>query len=717
MSTSSIDIDKVIAMINELPVIENRIAGTSTVWDKANQVLFDVRGMRLGQLPLNDYVAFRGEWESWLRQALAYAYMVRDQPVNMSTVRNVIQIDGDIDAAIATSPPGLLPTEQEAAGVRIGDIIANGGTLTAEDWDTLMRYSHNPEFANGLFTNCNEEQLAQFTIGESNAMGHIKSQYGDDPDGSAQQLIDDQYLSYVQHLQALSNVLSTWASMPNNSDKVADIIVASLQGHYGPDVEDGMKLLISSGPFDAYTTLRVADAMYDFSQSGGDTREKGTNTCIFPGDPLAGHDPTIKDSFIISDGVVAVMLMLAKSPPAAAVFFSDMDGATNVTIDLDGQTGGETRSIPVSPHIQWAIDYPWDWIDEGRAAGAALATASCPLAGDQLTVQQSQVGSQTLIFIASMKQTNHDWVPPSGIGNGAALIIAGNPASLYAASPYMSPGNTNHVIVPDVPVSANGLVGSDGSNGLSVNATVLGTVIQAISQDPANIDTVMIGWAIYLPSFFYTNVDSSESAMMELFAHPTTSSALSAADTSASVLSFIVDNALAGRTTTPAEADALSQRYYGLASTAINVAFSGVHSTPLSVFVVLGQGALAAADERLRSWWQTYNQTQADNTRQASEQIEMAGMDESSIAYRAYIQFLTDAGFFATATIQAWNDQNPTWPLPDPPPGLQPGARVDLDDADTSKWLADSDIALADNVIASTQPGHSTDQRFVVPLP
>jgi len=687
MGESKIDTDKVIGMMNEPPVIQARFAGSETVWNKGNQVLFDVRGMRLGQLPLNDYVAVRGEWESWLRQALAYAYLVRDQPVNMSTVRNVIQIDGDIDLGIAASPWGLLPGEQEAAGARIGDIIANGGTLTPEDWDTLVRYCHSPEFATGLFTNCTVEQLAVIAWLQT-------------PTWSGDPIAD---LVYADHVSSLATTLATWAGIPGNSQQVADQITACLQSGLANPAGDGMSLIISVVPFDPTTTLLVANSMYDYSLAGGDT-SRGPTTLITP------------DGTTMSDSLLAVLRMLANSPEAATDFFSNMDRVHN--IDVTVSSDGTASPVDISLRIQWAIDRPWP--DGGASAGAALAAASGSTTGPIATEGQSQVANQTLVAIAFEKQTNHDWTPQAGIGDAAAIIIAANPSDLFRASPYTKPGDPDSVIWPGVPMAGDDTI--DGRLGLLLTATEFGAVIQAIASNPNDINAILVSYGAYMGTYWSYNVSDNPEAIVRLY-FDAQSTQVNSAGRAACVLAFIIDNAVAGQD--PQQAENSARDYAAITSVAATLWKAGevaqsateVPSPLALVFAVVGL------------FIDRVNQSEADAVARElaaavanAKQTAITGWDTRKAVYTTFIQALVDAGYFTPDIIATLNAGNPDLHLTTPPDGLQPGCRFTLTNPDgtpteEAAWLQDNLLSHPYDVITATSPGSVQDPRFTVELP
>ena len=688
--TDLIDIDAYAEMVAGVPIAAGRM---QTLEDNLRAAVLKAKGIASPGNHVPDVlfagmddgikkVLDRGEW---MKTRLELARAVAAQP------------SPDFGGVVV--PPGSKVCIDDSIISTVTDLAdaANAGTLTDEQWQTIisMSQSNSPEaawFAAHFNNSVDPQKLAELTQKMSDRMGSP-------PDGQKQ---------YNSRVAALGDLLgkATSSKFPPLRDDYAQDVITVLKTSANPaSVGPALSLVLSHGTYDTTFAVTVAEGMYTYETSP-EFQSMGWNLQYPRMNPVRDEDGRFR-----VDPVVGVMAMLANNPQASAAFFSNMDGKTEVSIDA------LLSAVPVSARIQWAIDR--EWPDMGAAAGLALASASVPTPGQPLTQQQAQVGSQTMIIIASEKywaamRGDYAWQVTSGIGHGAALIIAGNPASLFNASPYTAPENSDQVITPTVEISGNGFVGADGNTYLSVDYSVLGTVIQAISRDANSVDAIMSAYGAYLPTFLGNNISSDDQAITDLLAK----SDCPALTKAASILAFIVDNALAGQgyvEATP-ETNILLETYMsiagagaGLAASYVDPGFGVAVTVGVLAVTLIDQFATDATNKALLD---------AENARKdTSQQTMTQGTDATIAAYAAFIQALMNAGYFDPTVISALSDRNPDLGLTIPPPGLQPGDTLDLTDPDIAKWLEQNLHIHPKTVLAAAHPGDPADDRYVVKVP
>ncbi|MCL1841349.1 MAG: hypothetical protein FWF75_06350, partial [Propionibacteriaceae bacterium] len=212
------------------------------------------------------------------------------------------------------------------------------------------------------------------------------------------------------------------------------------------------------------------------------------------------------------------------------------------------------------------------------------------------------------------------------------------------------------------------ITGTPSGTQLGLNATVLGTAIQAIATNPDNITTITTAWGKELPDYLDAHIHTDQTSLTELYLFPSGSPAGYLADQTADVLAFIVNNA---RTGAPGGA-------WG--STAATIGTAGAH------------------------------------------------MEET--IYPAWVTALAHTGCFAPDAIAQINQlhnlniPNPAEPITSgqtklPAPLTRSGGtwEFDLSSAGGQAWLAATEIVGAAQSISGANVGSPVDTRFVVPLP
>jgi len=345
------------------------------------------------------------------------------------------------------------------------------------------------------------------------------------------------------------------------------------------------------------------------------------------------------------------MASLATNPAAAVSFFSDMSDQDIIQVNIGATSGSPMTSVGLASHVGDVLDQRWS--DNGNSAGHALIAAGCPESGQVLDQTRSQIGTQLLVAVAARRQADHQWVPAPGVALAITRITGCNMASVFRVSPRAVPGNPDAITWPDAAVAGHGAQDSDGSWLVGVNAVVLGTALQVAGAAGQNTDAMLAAWQDQLPAFFAANIGTDQQSITDLYLNPS-SQAVKTAQLSGCVLSFITNNAIAGT---------------------------------------------------------------RDNSNLSSlgAQIERAGWSATSAAYAAFVQALANAGYFTQDVINAVNGSNKDFLIPDPPAGLQPGSRVNMDDPEVANWLQTSLVSHPATII--TAVGRGNVDRFVAAVP
>ena len=605
-----------------------------------------------------------------------------------------------VDTSLLTSDSPVWPTPEKAAedGKDFALRVA-AGDLSDEDLDALNVYMNDPNFIAAFY---NAAGIDWFTNATQTAYTKWQSVVMD-PSSTPEQL-SDALADYERTVNVLSSMLGLASqSSDEMSAKVALDISNVLYG--AGDVLDpagwprraaaAMSILVELASFSTSCAAEIAENIYQFDQEHG-----GLPYPAYPGNlngtPVVG--PTRPDGSSSGDIVQSIMTMLANNPDAATLFFANMTDKSDVTIDLDGISGGDDQTtVSISGHILWLFNRSWE--DDGETAGRALATAGCPQPGQDRGINQSQVASQALIAATSFKQSDHDWHPQPGIGTGLAVIIAGNMDDLYISAPGTnSDGSVG--ATSTIPVDGKGYFTGDGMH-LGVNSTIFGTVIQAIANDQNNTDIIMAGWADYMLEYLRIHVTAAPQTIdtrdprVEFYLHPNSSRAEQALLNVGGVLDFIIDNALArlGDGVDSSSAESLLKSF---AAAAVGIILA-VTDAPVAV----GVGASAAfLGLDVMDWWGG----KAAAARAAAEQAAV-GQDADAAAdamYGAYLQILAELGYFDPAIIEAYNyyhnDDHSNPPVTGTD-GFDPNAGT----ADVEDWLDTTNVSDAKTKIRALQ--------------
>jgi len=354
-----------------------------------------------------------------------------------------------------------------------------------------------------------------------------------------------------------------------------------------------------------------------------------------------------------SHRLTEAQMRMLTGDPMTAVRFFS-DMSTAETIRIN--VSGELGGAMTDVTIALNIGKVLDqtWTDGGNSAGNAIVAAVCPELGTQMDQSRAQVGTQLIAAITSRKQANHTWTPVYGVAAGVSRILACNIASLVGASPRVGLGLPVTVTWPEIPVSSQGTLGPDGSWLLGVNGIEFGTTLQLTTAAGQSVDSILAAWDEYLPVFFTGRIGTDQQSITALYVDAQ-SAASHAAMQAGCVLAFIINNPMAGTRENPS-----------LSSLGI--------------------------------------------------QIGKAGMAATSAVYASFVQALVDAGYFTPDVIAQINN-NYSFHLTQPPPGLQPGDQLDLNNTQVTAWLNDSLLAHPYQLIKSARPGDPTDTRFVVTIP
>ena len=350
---------------------------------------------------------------------------------------------------------------------------------------------------------------------------------------------------------------------------------------------------------------------------------------------------------------VSQMASLAADREAALDFFSSMTSADTIHANASGVKGAEVSDVRIASRIGQVLDQ--SWADDGRAAGQALSVAACPPPGSAADQQSTQIATQALAAVTAQKQSNHNWVPAVGIASGVSTILECNMGTIFQVAPRTNISDPAVVTWPASSVLGQGVKTPDGTWLLGVNGVEVGTVLQVISSAGLGADPILAAWQDYLPGFFAANISTDPSSIAKFYLGAS-SSAIDAASLSACVLSFVTHNPIAGAVGNP-------------------------------------------------------------NLSSLATQIGQAGRAATPLAYAALIQALANAGYFKPDVIATIEDRNSDLRVSEPPPGLQPGDTVDLDNMVIASWLQTNLHSHPGTIISAAAPGGVLDNRFVVPIP
>ncbi|MCL1841350.1 MAG: hypothetical protein FWF75_06355 [Propionibacteriaceae bacterium] len=355
----------------------------------------------------------------------------------------------------------------------------------------------------------------------------------------------------------------------------------------------------------------------------------------------------------------------AQKPPAAGfteATFTSMTAPVTVSFVQNGTTGSTTDQIQIAPGIQHAINT--DWSDHGTAAGQALVHAACPQTGQNPTPSQATVATQLLIYAASQRQTNHAWTPQPGIASAIAQTIACHIDDLYADAPHTDTLDPTKIDWPQTPITGQ------ATTHLGVNATVLGTTIQAIATNPADITTITTAWSNHLPDYLNSHIPTEQQAMVTFYFQTVQTTQTHLALEATDSLIFVTANAMAGVSDDTSDAP--------------------MHA------------------------------------------IMAAGSTAADTIYPTFVKSLSHNGYFAPDIIAQANQRykvdipDPTKPLPAADstkvlsaPLTMTASGWTFDNTSTSgaQWLSDSHISGIALALPTAQVSDPSDTRFVVPLP
>ena len=634
-------------------------------------------GSVISPLPSGVWDDWVSTWSPFLHRALGLAYELLSPEGGFGS-GGTVPLGVDMDARIAAAVPALTPAEVPVVGANIGAKVAEGGSLTGDEWLYWQRYGGDRGFANALMGNCTVEQLADLAQTMTPAFGDPV--LGLDVNGltAGQQA---EVGAADLRLQAMGDTLAAWSGVQGNQDGAVATITGVLKDFNQPLRQFGLTVLLGYGQYASPVAVGVADSMYEWNTAGNAT------TIDF------GSASSIRSGTY--DTMTGVMGMLGNDPAAATQFFGDMSSTVPVGLILTGQQGDPSVGVDVSARVKWAVDY--SWCDGGLAVGRALGNAGSPTPGQALTSEQAQVGSQVLDYVASLKQVDHGYQPQDGISRGVATIIASNMASLFQVTPRDVSGETDASFIPPAGVSAFGWLGPDGTQMLGVDATVFGTAIQAISPDEKSVNLILDGWAHYMPTYLNQNISTNPTEITQYLSDKdgftTSTTGGRTVNVAAGSLAFIVDNSLKGENIDGDPDYSRADGMMKIAQAGVDLAV-GYAAPPVGVALTIGETAYDLLNARAQ-----YAALVAAFQSSVDHENQAITLDQTLV--NTYWQTLADKGYYDQSVQPVYGE----------------AGKLDMSSPDTQNWLTKVYQQNAVNFIQDSEPGNVISGHFIINLP